>query len=334
MAARANLITDVAGIRVGNADDPRLASGVTVALFDEPAVAAAFTPGGGPALRDTALLEPEMTVERVDAIVLSGGSAFGLDAASGVQAWLREQGRGLTVGPALVPIVPQAACFDLTNGGDKNWGRFPPYREMAHAACEAAGLVFALGTAGGGYGATTVDLKGGLGSTSAVTASGSTVGALVVVNALGSVVVGGGPHFWAGPWEVGDEFGGLGPKTSRAAGDLALRWKGAPARGTTIALVATDARLTVGQTKRLATMASAGMARALRLTFAPFDGDIVFGAATGRSVVEAEAGLTELGATAADCLSRAIARGIYAAEPLHAQPGHQSWRNLFGQTRG
>ena len=176
-----NLITDVAGLRVGNAEDHALRSGVTVVLCEEPAVAAVQVLGGAPGTRETDLLAPHNTVQTVDAVVLSGGSAFGLDAASGVQAGLREAGRGFAVGPYRVPIVPAAILFDLMNGGEKDWGRYPPYRELAYEACETAGDTFALGTAGGGYGATTADLKGGLGSASVVTSAGHTVGAIVVV---------------------------------------------------------------------------------------------------------------------------------------------------------
>ncbi len=194
MPGSRNLITDVAGILVGNAADGRLASGVTVALFEEPVVASGLALGGAPAHRDAACLEPEMAVERVNAVVLSGGSGFGLDAASGVQAFLRERGIGIQVGRMHVPVVPQAICFDLLNGGDKAWGRYPPYRELAYEAVAQASADFALGSHGGGHGATTVDLKGGLGSASTVTPSGYTIGALVIVNAIGSAVVGDGPH--------------------------------------------------------------------------------------------------------------------------------------------
>ena len=164
-----NLITDVPGIRVGNAHDPKLASGVTVALFDEGAVVSGAVLGGAPGTRETDLLEPDKLAPGAHAIVLSGGSAFGLDAASGVQAYLREKGIGFPVGNARVPLVPQAIVFDLLNGGDKDWGRYPPYRELGYIAAAEAAPTFALGTAGGGYGATTVNLKGGLGSASAVT---------------------------------------------------------------------------------------------------------------------------------------------------------------------
>jgi len=194
-----NLITDVAGLKVGNAEEAALASGATAILFDEPAVASADVRGGAPGTRDIDLLQPEQTVERIDAIVLSGGSAFGLDAPSGVQAWLREQGRGFAIGPVRVPIVPGAILFDLLNGGNKDWGRFPPYRDLGYAAAANAAEEFKLGTAGAGYGATTVNLKGGLGSASAQTRDGSTVGAIVAVNAVSSVTIGYSPHVWTTP---------------------------------------------------------------------------------------------------------------------------------------
>src|SRR5665213_3374363 len=210
MTAR-NSITDIPGIRVGHAGDAKLCSGTTVVVFDAPAVASVDVRGGGPGTRETALLDPAQTVEGIDAIVLSGGSAFGLDAASGVQAYLREQGRGFQVREARVPIVPGAILFDLLNGGDKNWGRYPPYREFGYEAAKIAGSEFALGSAGAGLGATTVNLKGGVGSASAVTRGGITVGALAVVNAVGTTVVGDGPHFWAAAFEQNGEFGGRGP---------------------------------------------------------------------------------------------------------------------------
>lgn len=329
MGRTLNLITDVTGIRVGHADDPGLASGVTVLLFDAPAVAAVVVPGGAPGGRDTGLLDPEMTVEVVDAIALSGGSAFGLDAASGVQAWLRRRGRGFAVGGVSVPLVPQAICFDLLNGGDKDWGLYPPYRDLAYRACDAAGEAFGLGTAGAGFGATTVNLKGGIGSASAVTETGFAVGALAVVNSLGSAVVGAGPHFWAAPWERGAEFGGLGSKPVLDPDDLRLAWKGGPAPGTTLAVVATDARLTKAEAKRIATMAQAGLARALRLCFAPLDGDTIFAVSTGRAgPAHGPSALTGIGAAAADCLSRAVARGIYEARSLDLEGSLPSWQDM------
>ena len=205
-----NLLTDVPGIKVGHGTDTRLGSGSTVVVFDEPAVASIDVRGGGPGTRETALLDPAQTVEGIDAIVLSGGSAFGLDAASGAQAWLREQGRGFAVRTARVPIVPAAVLFDLLSGGDKDWGRFPPYRELGYAAAASAATDFALGSVGAGTGATTVNYKGGIGSASAQTPDGHIVGALAAVNAVGSVVVDRGPWFWAAPFEEDGEFGGRG----------------------------------------------------------------------------------------------------------------------------
>jgi L-aminopeptidase/D-esterase-like protein len=220
-----NLITDVAGVSAGHAQDKALASGVTAILFDAPAVTAVEVRGGAPAGR-CVQFAPEMTVERADAILLSGGSAFGLDATGGAMAFLRERGRGFPIGGMHVPIVAQAIVFDLLNGGDKNWGRRSPYEELGHAACAAAGKRFPLGSVGGGLGATTVNLKGGVGSASTKVGP-FTVGAVAIVNAIASAVVGQGPHFWAAPFEQGNEFGGRGLPRSVSAEDLAPVWKAA-----------------------------------------------------------------------------------------------------------
>ncbi len=331
MTPSRNLITDVQGLRVGNAHDPAVATGVTVALFDEPTVASCAVHGGAPGTRETDLLEPDKMVPGVHAIALGGGSAYGLDAAGGVQAYLREHGIGFAVGPAIVPLVPQAICFDLLNGGNKDWGRHSPYRDLGYEAAARAGLDFALGTAGGGYGATTVNLKGGLGSASTVTASGHTVGALVIVNAIASAIIGDGPHFWAGGFEEGEEFGGLGWPARITPEMRQLAWKGGPQPATTIALVATDAVLTKAQAKRLAVVAHDGIARSLRFAHALFDGDAVFAAATGRRELEDEAtDLIRIGAAAADCLARAIARGVYEATALPFEGAQPAWRDRFG----
>jgi D-aminopeptidase len=321
-----NLITDVAGILVGQADDARLASGVTAVVFAEPAVAAVDVRGGAPATRETDLLEPHRTAERIDAVVLSGGSAFGLDSAAGVQALLRERGRGFAIGNIRVPLVCGAALFDLLNGGDKNWGRFPPYRDLGYAAAALAGDTFALGTAGAGFGATTVNLRGGLGSASAVTRDGHTVGALAAVNACGSANVGSGPHFWAAPFEIDHEFGGLGFPATLPPAALTPVAKGRPGENTTIAIVATDAALTKAQTKELAVMAQDGLARALYPAHTTLDGDTVFAVATGRRpLADAVNELTELGAVAANVLARAVARGVFEAKTLPGGP--PSWRD-------
>jgi len=326
-----NLITDVPGIRVGHASDNKLASGVTAIIFDEPAVAAVDVRGGAPATRETDLLEPHRTVERVDAVVLSGGSAFGVDAGSGVQAWLREEGRGFAIGDVRVPIVCGAALFDLLNGGDKGWGRYPPYRDLGHAAAAAASKVFALGTVGAGFGATTINLKGGLGSASAVTHDGHTVGALVAVNACGSVNIGATAHFWAAPFELQGEFGdrGLPPKLPPDA--LKFMCKGRPGENTTIAIAATDALLTKAQAKTLAVMAQDGFARAIYPAHTTLDGDTVFAAAIGRRPLgDTINELAELGALAANVLARAIARAVYEATALPFPGALPAWRDRFG----
>ncbi|MDR6758324.1 L-aminopeptidase/D-esterase-like protein [Mycoplana sp. BE70] len=325
-----NLITDVGGLRVGNASDDRLKSGVTVVVCEKPSVAAVQVLGGAPGTRETDLLEVHNTVQTIDAICLSGGSAFGLDAASGVQAALREQGRGFAVGPFRVPIVPCAILFDLANGGDKDWGRYPPYRELGYAATQAAGSEFPTGTAGAGTGATTATFKGGLGSASTMLVNGITVGALVAVNALGSATMGSSRHFWAAPLEEDGEFGGLGfpavfsDETRRPRTKLTAVAE-APTN-TTIAVIATDAVLTKAEAKRLAVSAHDGFARALWPAHTPLDGDLVFAIATGTSgkAVTIEE-FIPLCAAAASTMARAIARGVHDATPM---PGDflPAWR--------
>ena len=338
MTERLNLLTDIADVRVGNAHDARLMSGVTVALFDTPTVASAVTRGGAPGGRDTELLEPEMTVPGIHAVVLSGGSAFGLDAAGGVAAHLRQRNVGFEVGSVRVPLVVQAITFDLLNGGDKSWDRMPPYWDLGWQAANAArNGAFLLGSLGGGFGATTATYRGGLGSASAITSNGFNVAALVVVNAIGTVTVGGGPHFWAAPFEVGSEFGGLGFPAALPAGALDLTIKGRAPPSTTIALVVTDAILTKAQAKRLAIMADDGIAKAVRPAHAPMDGDTVFAVSTMAKPMTANShDLTEIGMAAGDCLARAIARGVYEADVTPAGwVGPTAYREHFlnGSTR-
>ncbi len=326
-----NLITDVSGLRVGHADDAKFASGTTAIVFDEPAVAAVDLRGGGPGTRESALLDPAMTVERIDAVVLSGGSAFGLDAASGTMAWLHEQGRGFAVRKARVPIVPAAILFDLLNGGDKAWGRYPPYRELGYQASANAGHDFALGSAGAGLGATTLNYKGGIGSASARTPDGITIGALAAVNAAGSVVVGDGPHFWAAPFEQSKEFGGRGFPAQVPPDALVPRTKGSARENTTLVVVATDAILTKTQARRLAIMAQDGLSRAIHPVHTPLDGDIVFAAATGRvPLTDPLVSLATLGAIAAQVVARAIARGVYEAKELPFAGAQPDWKSTFG----
>ena len=307
-----NLITDVAGLRVGNARNDTVKTGATVLVGDRPFVAAVHVMGGAPGTRETDLLAPDKLVQEADALVLSGGSAFGLDAASGVADALRLQGRGFVVGDQTVPIVPGAILFDLLNGGDKAWDE-NPYKRLGAEALANASDSFALGSEGAGTGALIADLKGGLGSASA-TWEGYTVGALVAVNALGRVTMGDGPQFWAAPFEMEGEFGGLGmaqgfdPQTVPPV-------KGHDAN-TTIAIVATDAALTQAQATRMAIAAHDGMARAIYPSHTPMDGDLVFAAATGaRALADPLRVPLMLGHLAALCLARAIARGVHAATP-------------------
>jgi L-aminopeptidase/D-esterase-like protein len=327
-----NLITDIPGLRVGQAGDAKLGSGVTAIVFDAAVVASVDVRGGGPGTRETALLDPAQTVEGIDAIALSGGSAFGLDAASGVQAWLREQGRGFQVREARVPIVPGAILFDLLSGGDKAWGRYPPYRELGYEAAKIAGAEFALGSVGAGLGATTFNLKGGIGSASAQTRDGLLVGAIVAANAAGSVTVGEGPHFWAAPFEQNKEFGGRGWPQAFSADALAFRSKGAPRENTTLAVVATDAKLSKAQAKRLAVMAQSGLSRAIYPVHTPLDGDVVFAAAMGaKPLPDPVYSLSELGMLAANVLARAIARAVYQASALPFAGSLPSWKDKFGR---
>lgn len=322
-----NLITDVPGLLVGNAHDAALRSGVTVLTADRPFTAAVHVMGGAPGTRETDLLAPDKLVQEVDALFLSGGSAFGLDAGTGIMGGLRTMGRGFPVGPVKVPIVPGAILFDLLNGGDKEWTD-SPYPALGRAALREAATDFALGSAGAGYGAMTGTLKGGLGSASCTLPSGLIVGALVAVNALGQATVGDTPHFWAAPWEEGDEFGGLGPAPMvPQEAPLPRKRMG---EATTIAIVATDAALTKAQAQRLAVAAHDGMARSLVPSHTPLDGDLVFAAATGaRALVDPVVDGFQLGHAAATCLARAIARAVYMADPM---PGdlQPTWRSRFG----
>ncbi|MDE2111284.1 MAG: P1 family peptidase [Alphaproteobacteria bacterium] len=327
-----NLITDVAGLRVGQAEDVGARTGVTVLLCDKPASAAADVRGGAPGMRDV-MLDPASLVGELDAIALSGGSAFGLDAPSGVQSWLRDQGRGFQIAPGAprVPIVSGAILFDLANGGDKNWGEMPPYRALGRVAVEQAGHVFALGNAGAGLGAVAGQYKGGVGSASSQ-AEDFTVGALAAVNSVGSPVIPGTGLFWAFPFEQDGEFGGRAPQGPLPAMDLDLPadMKGAarPGANTTIAVVATDVELTRAELQRVAVMAADGFARALRPVHTPFDGDLVFAVSTARRelVGPRPIGVMRIGHVAADCLARAIARGVYEAQSLGA---FKSYRDAF-----
>lgn len=328
-----NLITDVPGLKVGQAEDPDVRTGVTVLIPDTAANAAVDVRGGAPGTRETDSLDPVALAGGVDAIVLSGGSVYGLDAASGVMAWLGARGRGfhLVPGAPVAPIVPAAILFDLVNGGNKQWGETPPYRAMGIRAVENASEDFRLGNAGAGYGATAGLYKGGLGSASSVTEDGFTVGALAAVNSVGSPIIPGTNCFWAFAFEQQDEFGGRRPRKLDSIDlDLPPDMKGAqrPRENTTIAVVATDAELSRSELQRVAIMAADGMARAIRPIHAPTDGDVVFALSTARRPIgePRQRDVMRIGMLAADCLSRAIARGVYEAETLAHM---KSYKEIF-----
>jgi L-aminopeptidase/D-esterase-like protein len=314
---RRNLITDVGGILVGNAEDEHRRTGVTVVVPDPPCVAGVATHGGAPGTRETDMLEPSCLVSRIDAIVLSGGSVFGLDAAGGVASAIAQQRKGFMVGEISVPIVPAAVLFDLRNGGDKEWGVEPPYRALGIQAVAAASEEFTLGNTGAGYGARAGRLKGGLGSASWRTRDGFEIGALAAVNAFGNVLMPGSPHFWAALLEQQDEFGGRGVRSPRSI-DLEpeIAKPALAGTNTTLGVVATNAALTKAEAQRLAIMAQDGIARAIRPAHTPFDGDVVFALATGRQPLTQPTDLFRVGALAADCLARAIARAVYHAADL------------------
>ncbi len=319
-----NSLTDVPGLKVGQAVDERVRTGVTVILPDDRVVAAVDVRGGGPGTRETDALAPENLIEAsIDAISLSGGSMYGLGAADGVAAWLGSNGRGYPVSSRpdvpRAPIVPGAILFDMANGGDKAWGLEPPYRRLGIEAVQTAGLDVAQGTAGAGYGAMAGGWKGGTGSASLVTHDGYSVGALVCVNSYGSVTAGDGRTFWAAPFEIDGEFGGLGCAGLAIPPDDWGRAKANPGlrQNTTIACVAVDAALSPGQARRLAIMAQDGLARAIRPIHAPFDGDVVFALSTARQPLKGPEpmAIARLGALAADVLARAVARAVYEATP-------------------
>jgi L-aminopeptidase/D-esterase-like protein len=335
-AGKRNLITDVAGLSVGHADDHAARTGVTVVLAEQAFAAAVDVRGGAPGTSGTETLDPVNLVGTIDAVTLSGGSSYGLEAAGAVTAWLGARGRGFRFAADLppAPIVPGAIIFDLANGGDKNWGETPPHRALARQAIEHASDEFALGNAGAGLGAIAGMYKGGTGSASVVIEEGITVGALAIVNSVGSPII---PHtdvFWAFPFEQENEFGSkrLPPDFTGVDAALPPDMKGAvrPGANTTIAVVATDADLSRVELKRFAIMAADGFARALRPVHTPFDGDTVFAVATAKhALAEPRAfALMQLGNAAADCLARAIARGVYEAETLGEI---RSYRDVFAK---
>lgn len=305
----------IAGVRLGHAEDVGVVSGTTVCLFDKPAVTAVHIMGAAPGTRETELLEPHFTVSEVDALCLSGGSAFGLDAAGGVQAWLKEQGRGIELAPVRIPIVPCAILFDMRNEGDKDWGRFSPYRELGYTAAANTALTTPLGRVGAAYGARTATTPGGFGMASTQLACGGTIMAIAAVNAAGSPTIGDSEYFWAAPFEEDAEFGGRGyPHPWPADAKIPRTKAGQRVAGenTTLAIVITDISLTPAQAKRIAIASHDGLARALYPVHTPADGDLVFTSSTGQLQVDDET-LLDVGIEAANVTARAIARGVFEA---------------------
>jgi L-aminopeptidase/D-esterase-like protein len=355
-AGRRNLITDVPGILVGQAEDRDGITGTTVVLAAAPATASVDVRGGAPGARETELLGADTLVDRIDAVVLSGGSAFGLDAAGGVMDWLAAKGRGFAVGsaarsPAIrVPIVPAAILFDLGFPGRRMWSGEPPYRALGRRAVEAAAGEFAQGNAGAGLGATAGRLKGGIGSASLVLSGapsgvlagalgdGATVGAIVAVNSWGSAVRADCGRLWAAELALPGEIDAqpavpdlpFDPQDFSACKAVVGSNPG-PRANTTLAVVATDMALDKGGCRRLAIMAQDGLARAIRPIHTPFDGDSVFALSTGAGPAASPQTLLLLGCAAADCLSRAVMRALTMAEPLN---GVASWRQCWGRAHG
>jgi L-aminopeptidase/D-esterase-like protein len=328
-AGRKNLITDVSGILVGQAEDDGARTGVTVVLAESPCAASVDIRGGAPGSREVALLDAGMLVERIDAIVLAGGSAFGLDAAAGVMDALAAAGRGFAVGEARVPIVPAANLFDLEFPGRRHWTGEPPHRTLGRRAVAAAGPDFALGNAGAGLGAKAGQLKGGIGSASCALRDGAAVGAIVAVNSCGAAVRPDCGRFWAAELALPGEIPRQPelPEANVDVEDFSSCAAAIAGANTTLAVVATDRGLDKSGCRRLAIMAQDGLARAIRPAHTPFDGDTVFALATGEGLPVAPAELLRLGHAAADCLARAVMRALVAAAPLGAYP---SWRERWG----
>lgn len=322
-----NAITDVTGLKIGHAQDDAVQSGVTVLVAPKAITAAVDVRGGGPGIRESESLSPENLVGKADAIVLAGGSVFGLGAADGVAAYLSSVNQGMRLKPTspAIPIVPAAVLHDLGNDGDKNWGLEPPYRRLGIEAAMKADVIFALGSVGAGLGAMAGVLKGGIGTASLDLGDGLMVGALVAANPVGAVHMPGSEVFWAWPYEIDGEFGGLRPDPSQSLthdpvpdlSRLAALGRLSPGANTTLAVVAVNADLTTAEAKRLAMMAQDGLARAIRPVHTPFDGDVVFAMASGEVALDQGPSravqLARLGSAAADCLARAIARGVYTA---------------------
>ena len=323
LPGKRNLLTDVTGLRVGNADCDRIRSGSTVVVAERGFTAGCDVGGGAPGTRETDCLRPGNLVGRLHAVVLSGGSVFGLGAADAVTARLSAIGFGLRLdrGTPAIPIVGAAVIYDLANGGEKDWGEIPPYAGFGAAALESASEAFALGRVGAGRGAMAGNRAGGLGSASLVLEE-TTVAALVVANPVGSPFMADGCTPWAWPLEIDGEFGGRRPDAGALAAavdpmppDTKLATRNAPSLNTVIGVVATDADLSSAECERFARAAQDGIARAVRPSHSLMDGDTIFALSTRRKKLDAprERRLAVLGSAAADCVARAVARGVFEA---------------------
>ncbi len=324
-----NLITDVDGIQVGNAVDEKAMTGVTAIIPETAAVGGVDVRGGGPGTRETEVLRPDCLVDRVDGIVLSGGSVYGLEAAAGVTSALARNGMGYELRDLRIPIVPSAVLFDLLNDGDKDWGDMPPYRSLGEKAVANISKDFDLGNIGAGYGAAAGTIKGGLGSASAISEDGIQVGAVIAVNPVGSVLIPGTSNFWAWGLEQDGEFGGFGAPVLEEDISLEAISSGRLMENTTIGVVATNITLTKAQAQRVAIMAQDGFARAIRPVHTPMDGDTIFTLSTEKKSLDIPEplALARIGAIAADCVARAVARAVYNAESLGGLPGYRAHFN-------
>ena len=342
-----NLITDVSGVQVGHAEDYKIGTGVTVITGDNPFSAAVDVRGGGPGTRETDMLRLENSIGRADAIVLSGGSAYGLDASSEIQDLLRNDGKGYQLGKAIIPLVPSAVIFDLNindNPHVNKLGHRSPWRNLANQAYKSCSNNFSLGSYGAGCGATTATLKGGQGSSSwkQKYSNGQeyTVGAIVINNAVGNPLLNKGPSFLSGYLEINKEFGGYG--TSSENFDQVIRSKRLPrsigiadtfneiSSNTVIGVVATDAPLSRANLKRLAIMAHDGIAKSLSPAHTPMDGDTIFAISTNQNNNKSELDsidILAMGSRISDCVARACNRAVY--EAVSIVKSKPTWKELF-----
>ena len=326
-----NLITDVDGILVGNAHNKEVATGCTVITPIEGSLASADVRGGAPGTREVGALNPYNLIDSVDSIVLSGGSTWGLEAASSVANSIGGEGRGYRPSSKSknVPMVPAAILYDLANGGDKEWLKNPPYSSLGLEAVSNLSDKIELGNFGAGYGSQAGSLKGGLGSASFVSNDGIQVGGLFAVNSYGSAVNNETGQFWAAIDETENEFGGMGVPTfapNDVLSGTAAR-ETLPGQNTTIGVIATNVKLDSKAAKRIAIMAHSGMSRAIRPIHSPVDGDVIFVISTGTLNKELSLNdINTIGELGARVCSRSIARGIYEADSIL---GIKSWREVY-----